>query len=181
MTKRLLIEYGTMVFCISYMNLELTIPCGIFWKIGNMNERTLFILQQLITKFFNLYQYLSLARMLTRGGHCCGTKPETDPGEYYGNKYFLSFAGVNSEHFKISQSVGQGRMLSAFMFLVYINDLFYRWQSVNKQLAAIFTRIIICCGIICLTMEITLQSKSKCFYCYQQRVTYFIKTWCSTL
>lgn len=69
MTKKLLIEYGTMVSCISCMNFELTIPC------------------------------------------------------------FVSFARVNSELFKRSQGVGQGRMFSALMFLVYINELFMNYVN----------------------------------------------------
>lgn len=44
---------------------------------------------------------------------------------YYDSKCFVPFAGVNSELFKISQGVGQGRVLSAFIFLVYIDDLLY--------------------------------------------------------
>lgn len=44
---------------------------------------------------------------------------------YYDSTCFVFFAGVNSELFKISQGVGQGRMLSAFMFHVYIDDLLY--------------------------------------------------------
>lgn len=59
-----------------------------------MNERTLFILQQLITKFFNLYQYLSLARMLTRGGHCCGTKPETPESTMVTNIFYLLLESI---------------------------------------------------------------------------------------
>lgn len=42
---------------------------------------------------------------------------------YEDSKCFVSFCGVNSNLFKIFQGFSQGRILSAFMFLVYINDL----------------------------------------------------------
>ena len=53
---------------------------------------------------------------------------------YYKSKCFVSFAGINSSLFKVSQGVGQGRVLSAFMFLVYINDLLYELCSTNNGL-----------------------------------------------
>lgn len=37
---------------------------------------TLFFLQLLVNKFYNLYQSLSLAQMLARWCHWCGRKPE---------------------------------------------------------------------------------------------------------
>lgn len=42
---------------------------------------------------------------------------------YEDSKCFVSFCGVNSNLFKKFQGFSQGRILSAFMFLVYINDL----------------------------------------------------------
>ena len=42
---------------------------------------------------------------------------------YNGSKCFVSFGGINSSLYNVSQGVGQRRVLSAFMFLVYIDDL----------------------------------------------------------
>jgi hypothetical protein len=35
----------------------------------------------------------------------------------------VSFGGINSSLYNVSHGVGQGRVLSTFMFLVYIDDL----------------------------------------------------------
>lgn len=40
------------------------------------NPWTLFILQRFMSRFYNSYQYFSLAWMLVRVGHWCGKKPE---------------------------------------------------------------------------------------------------------
>lgn len=53
---------------------------------------------------------------------------------YNDSKCFVSFGGLNSSLFKISQGVGQGRVLSAFMFLVYINDLLHELCKYNYGL-----------------------------------------------
>lgn len=42
---------------------------------------------------------------------------------YNDSKCSVSFCGANSSLLNISQGVGQGRVLSAFIFFVYINDL----------------------------------------------------------
>ena len=54
---------------------------------------------------------------------------------WYRNNYaYVSYMGSDSNVFKVSQGVGQGRVLSAFMFLVYINDLINELCNFNTGL-----------------------------------------------
>lgn len=86
----------------------------------------------------------------------------------------MSLCGANSSLFKISQGVGQGRVLSAFMFLVQINGLLSKIYQNNHVLVLNDIHIQ---GILLANSTVLMSYSPRSLQCIRNQVEKYAFTW----